>query len=94
MSDYSLGRTTMTSGESKADTMDNEDRPAAQPMGDSRVLEVNGVFLGAAIALPNRQGWRLVAASDRLGRFNGCIAASWPEAQRLARQAFLMVPAA
>ena len=84
----------MTSGESKADTMENEDRPAAQPMGDSRVLEVNGVFLGAAVALPNQQGWRLVAANDRLGRFDGCIAATWAEAQRLARQAFLMAPAA
>ena len=74
--------------------MNDDGLHAAPLMRDSRVLEVNGVFLGAAIALPNREGWRLVAANDRMGRFNGCVVATWPEAQQMARQAFMSAPAA
>jgi hypothetical protein len=57
-------------------------------MQSSRIIEVDGVFLGAAVALPNAQGWQIVATDDRVGPVNGQVAASWTEAQRLARHAF------
>ena len=57
-------------------------------MQSSRIIEVDGVFLGAAVALPNAQGWQIVATDDRVGPVNGQVTASWTEAQRLARQAF------
>jgi hypothetical protein len=57
-------------------------------MQNSRIIEVDGIFLGAAVTLPDEQGWRIVAADDRMERLNGTVAASWHDAQRLARQAF------
>jgi hypothetical protein len=59
------------------------------PMQDSRIIEVDGVFLGAAVALPDDQGWRFVAANDRVGQLDGRILASLSDARRLARQTFL-----
>jgi len=58
-------------------------------MQDSRIIEADGVFLGAAVCLPDQQGWRFVAANDRVGAIDGRIATSLPEARRLAKQAFL-----
>jgi hypothetical protein len=57
-------------------------------MQDSRVIEVEGVFVGAAVALPNAQGWRIVAANARVSRLDGTIAATMPEVRRLARLAW------
>jgi hypothetical protein len=57
-------------------------------MADSRVIEVNGVFLGAAVALPHQAGWKFVAANDRVGPLNGRIASSLSEARLMARGAF------
>jgi len=58
-------------------------------MQKSCIIEVDGVFLGAAVALPDEQGWRFVAANDRVGPLDGQVAPSLRETQRLARQAFL-----
>jgi hypothetical protein len=57
-------------------------------MQTSRVIEIDGVFLGAALSLPDAQGWRIIAADTRVGRVNGMVAANWSEAQKLVRQAF------
>jgi hypothetical protein len=57
-------------------------------MQQSRVIEVDGVFLAAAVALSNAQGWRIVAADPRVVGLDGRIVASLQDARRLARQAF------
>jgi hypothetical protein len=57
-------------------------------MQDSRIIEVNGVFVAAAVALPNAQGWRIVAADDRVSPLNGTVAATLNEVRRLAKQAY------
>ncbi|HTZ71535.1 MAG TPA: hypothetical protein VMB71_12850 [Acetobacteraceae bacterium] len=58
-------------------------------MQDSRIIEVDGVFLGAAVSLPDGQGWRVVAADERLARLNGTITDSVQDARRVARQLYL-----
>lgn len=58
-------------------------------MQNSRVLVVDGVFLGAAVTVPETGGWRIVAADTRMASVNGREAANWNEVQHLARQAFL-----
>ncbi len=57
-------------------------------MHDSRIIEVDGVFLGAALALPGGEGWRIVASDARVSRVDGTVAASYSEAQQVARAAF------
>jgi hypothetical protein len=57
-------------------------------MHQSRVIEVDGVFLAAAMALPNAEGWRIVAADARVGQLDGAVAGSLQEVRRLARQAY------
>jgi hypothetical protein len=58
-------------------------------MQTSKIIEVDGVFLGAAVALPSQQGWQFIAANGYLTDINGHIASSFIETQRIARQAFL-----
>jgi hypothetical protein len=58
-------------------------------MQDSRIIEADGVFLGAAVCLPDAQGWRFVAANDRVGKIDGVVVPSLPETRRLAKQAYL-----
>ncbi len=57
-------------------------------MKESRIIEVNGIFLGAAVALSDCQGWRVVATDARVGPADGRIAATFQDASNLARQAF------
>ena len=57
-------------------------------MKDSRIVEVNGIFLGAAISLPNQPGWKFVAADARALPANGQIGATYQATTALARQAF------
>jgi hypothetical protein len=57
-------------------------------MQDSRVIEVDGVFLAAAVALPDDRGWRIVAADARMGRLDGTVAPSLQDVRRLARLAY------
>ena len=57
-------------------------------MHQSRIIEVDGVFLGAALGLPGAEGWRIVAADAHLARLHGTVAASLAEVRRLARQTY------
>lgn len=57
-------------------------------MKDSRIVEVNGIFLGAAISLSNQPGWKFVAADVRAQPADGQIGATYQDATALARQAF------
>jgi len=57
-------------------------------MQDSRVIEIEGVFLGAAVALPDDRGWRIVVADPRVRRLEGTVAPSLQDVRRLARQAY------
>jgi hypothetical protein len=56
-------------------------------MLDSRVIEVDGIFLGAAVSLPAHEGWRFVAADTRMGGIDGCVTHSLDETQRMAKRA-------
>jgi hypothetical protein len=57
-------------------------------MNQSRIIELNGVFLGAAIARAGQPGWQVVAADSRIAPADGQIAATYNDASALARQAF------
>ena len=64
-------------------------------MHDSKIIEINGIFLGAAVALSDQAGWQVVAADARARRADGQIGKTYQDAQALARQAFWsFVPAA
>ncbi len=54
-------------------------------MQSSKVVEVDGVFVGAAIRLP--EGWQFVSADVRASGADGATAATFAGAQMLARQA-------
>ncbi len=58
-------------------------------MQTSRVIEVDGVFVGVAVLLPDVQGWRFVAADARAQAADGAVAASVRETQLMAKRAFL-----
>jgi hypothetical protein len=60
-----------------------------QIMHTSKVVEVDGVFVGAAIMLPESKGWRFVSADRRARDADGCTAPTLHDAQLLARRAFL-----
>jgi hypothetical protein len=57
-------------------------------MKESRIIEVNGIFLGAAISLPDQHGWQFVAADARAEPANGLIGATYQATTALARQAY------
>ncbi len=57
-------------------------------MQQSKIIEVNGVFLGAAVALPHSAGWQFVAADARAGSADGLVGKTYQDTQALARQAF------
>ena len=54
-------------------------------MQSSKVVEVDGVFVGAAIRLP--EGWQFVSADVRASGADGALAATFADAQMLARRA-------
>jgi hypothetical protein len=54
----------------------------------SRVIEIDGVFAGAAIGLPGASAWRFVPAHERLAHLSGTIAPSFEEIERLVRGAY------
>jgi hypothetical protein len=58
-------------------------------MQTSKIVEVAGVFIGAAIRLPESQGWRFKAADHRADKADGVTAPTLHDAQMLARRAFL-----
>jgi hypothetical protein len=57
-------------------------------MHTSKVIEVDGIFLGAAVMLPQDQGWRFVAANERVVPIDGNVAQTIEDTRRLARRAF------
>jgi hypothetical protein len=57
-------------------------------MQKSKIIELNGIFLGAAVALRDQPGWRVVATDSRIGPADGRIAATYQDASALARAAF------
>jgi len=56
-------------------------------MNASRVIEVDGEFVGTAVMAPDQPGWRVVASDSRLGVIDGMITSTLDDAQRLARRA-------
>ncbi len=60
-------------------------------MLESRVIEVNGIFVGTAVASRECGGWRFVAADSRAMALDGSVSPTFDEARRLARQAYLGV---
>ena len=54
-------------------------------MQSSKIVEVDGVFVGAAIRLT--EGWQFVSADARASGADGATAATFADAQMLARQA-------
>ena len=58
-------------------------------MQTSRIIEVDGVFIGAAISLPEKQGWRFVSADYRTSAADGTTAPTLADASILARRAFV-----
>ncbi len=57
-------------------------------MHTSKIVEVDGVFIGAAVLLPGAQGWRFVAADHRADAADGRTAPTLHDAQQLAKRAF------
>ncbi len=58
-------------------------------MQTSKIIEVDGVFIGAAISLPESQGWRFVSANERSQSADGATAATLADTSLLARRAFI-----
>ena len=58
-------------------------------MQSSKVVEVDGVFIGAAVLLPNAKGWRFVAAHARAQEADGVTTPTLREAQHAAKRAFV-----
>jgi hypothetical protein len=57
-------------------------------MQTSRIIEADGIFIGAAVSLPESQGWRFVSADSRAAGADGCTAPTLRDARILARRAF------
>jgi hypothetical protein len=57
-------------------------------MQTSKIVEVDGVFIGAAVLLPESQGWRFVAADHRADAADGRTAPTLNDARQLAKKAF------
>ena len=58
-------------------------------MQNSKVIEHHGIFLGAALCLPDDLGWRFVAAHDRAMPVNGHVGATFGDVQAMVRNAYL-----
>ena len=57
-------------------------------MQGSRVVEIDGVFIGAAVLLPDK-GWRFVATHPRAQEADGIVAPTLHDAQQAAKRAFV-----
>jgi len=58
-------------------------------MQSSKIIEVDGVFIGAAVRLPEGGGWRFVSADERSSAADGATAATLEDASMMARRAFV-----
>ncbi len=59
-----------------------------QIMQKSKIVEIDGIFIGAVVLLSDAEGWRFVAADHRADGANGCTAPTLHEIQQLAKKAF------
>ena len=59
-----------------------------RPIHMSKVIEVDGVFIGAALMLLEDRGWRFVSAHRRTSEADGCVAPTLQDTRMLARRAF------
>jgi hypothetical protein len=57
-------------------------------MQTSKIVEVDGVFIGAAISLPEAKGWRFKAADHRADKADGITVPTLHDAEQLARRAY------
>ena len=57
-------------------------------MMDSRIIELNGVFIGAAITTRGQPGWQVVAADKRVMSAEGKVLPTFQDASELARRAY------
>jgi hypothetical protein len=57
-------------------------------MQKSKIVEIDGIFIGAAVLLPDAQGWLFVAADHRADQADGQTASTLFEAQQMAKRAF------
>jgi hypothetical protein len=57
-------------------------------MQKSKIVEVDGIFVGAAVQLSEAEGWRFVAADHRADAADGRIVPTLHDAQQLAKKAF------
>jgi hypothetical protein len=57
-------------------------------MTKSKVIEWNGIFLGAAVSQGGQDGWRVVAANARVAGAEGKVGETFQDASALARQAY------
>ncbi len=62
--------------------------PLGVHMQSSKIIEIDGVFVGAALHVSDAQGWRFVAADTRVDGADGVMSASLEDAQMAARRAF------
>lgn len=58
-------------------------------MQTSKIIEIDGVFIGAAVRLPEAQGWQFVSADWRAREADGRTAPTLYDTQMLARRAFV-----
>jgi hypothetical protein len=57
-------------------------------MQKSKIVEIDGIFIGVVVLLSDTEGWRFVAADHRAEEANGCIAPTLHDARQLAKRAF------
>ncbi len=62
-------------------------------MQTSKIIEADGVFIGAAMELPSREGWRFVAAHPRASSADGSVFATFEDVRARAKHVFLLAPA-
>lgn len=58
-------------------------------MQASKVVEVDGVFVGVAVLLSNERGWRFFAADVRAQEADGTTVPTLHDAQLAAKRAFV-----
>ena len=63
--------------------------PRTAQIRASKIIEVDGVFIGAAVMLPLNKGWRFVAAHMRAEAADGATAPTLHDMQMLAKRAFV-----
>jgi hypothetical protein len=55
----------------------------------SKIVEVDGIFIGATLHVPDADGWRFVSTDQRADAADGAVAPTLADAQKLAKRAFL-----